>query len=93
MCEPTLDSVSLTASIGGRTAKLTKREFAVLGMLERARGETVPHATLLSVWGEHAPMPNLRVAIRGLRHKLERDPELPALILSDPGRGYRLARG
>ena len=37
-------------------------------------------------------MPNLRVAIGGLRRKLEADPELPTLIVTVPGAGYRLGK-
>lgn len=73
-------------------AKLTRREFGVLDMLQRAAGAVVAHETLLGeVWGPNTARANLRVAIAGLRRKLEADPELPVLILSAPKLGYRLA--
>lgn len=86
-----LDPASLTACTGERSARLNRREFAVLEALCARCGETVPHRELLAaVWGPHAEMPNLRVAIGGLRRKLEVDPELPTLIVTNAGAGYRL---
>ena len=87
-----LDPATLTATLGERTAVLTRREFGVLALLHNANGATVSHETLLGqIWGPHTSRANLRVAIAGLRRKLEADPELPALILAMPGEGYRLA--
>jgi two-component system sensor histidine kinase KdpD len=45
------------------------------------------------VWGPaHADQIDyLRVAVRALRQKLERDPAQPELILNEPAVGYRLA--
>jgi two-component system KDP operon response regulator KdpE len=88
-----LDEPALTATIGARRAKLNRREFAVLTALCQARGDTLTHDTLLSsIWGPHAAMPNLRMAISGLRKKLEADAELPTLIVTEVGKGYRLGR-
>jgi two-component system, OmpR family, KDP operon response regulator KdpE len=88
-----LDPASLTASAGDRSARLNRREFALLQALCAGNGETVPHHELLTaVWGPHAEMPNLRVAIGRLRRKLEADPELPTLILTNAGAGYRLGQ-
>ena len=73
-------------------AKLTRREFGVLDLLQRAAGAVVAHEALLGeVWGPNTARANLRVAIAGLRRKLEADPELPVLILAVPKLGYRLA--
>lgn len=88
-----LDPESLTATVGAIRAKLNRREFALLRALAQASGETVDHRHLLTtIWWPDAPMPNLRVAIGGLRRKLEADPELPTLIVTVPGEGYRLGR-
>ena len=86
-----LDPATLTATLDERSAVLTRREFGVLALLVEAKGATVAHDTLLgTVWGPNTQRANLRVAIAGLRRKLEADPELPALILAVPGAGYRL---
>ncbi len=88
----TLDPLSRTATLDQRAAVLTHREFGVLVLLHDAAGSVVAHDTLLgTVWGAHTPRANLRVAIAGLRRKLEADPELPARILAVTGQGYRLA--
>jgi DNA-binding response OmpR family regulator len=52
------------------------------------------HGYLLrSVWGpaQQDHIDYLRVAVRALRQKLERDPARPELILNEPAVGYRLA--
>ena len=88
-----LDPQHRTAATAARRATLTKREFAVLSLLAGGGGETVPSARLLAeVWGPHTPVANLRVAIGGLRRKLEADPQLPTLIVTVPGQGYRLGK-
>jgi two-component system sensor histidine kinase KdpD len=48
---------------------------------------------LRSVWGpaQERQAEYLRVAVRALRQKLERNPARPELILNEPAVGYRLA--
>ena len=88
------DPANLTVTLGERTAVLTRREFGVFSLLQEANGATVAHETLLGeVWGPSTPRANLRVAIAGLRRKLEADPELPTVFLAVPGEGYRLGSG
>ena len=89
-----LEPSTLTATMAGRAAALTPREFGVLALLHDAAGAVVLHETLLGrVWGPNTARANLRVAIAGLRRKLETDPELPTRILAVPGEGYRLSDG
>ncbi len=78
----------------GSQIDLTATEWAVLAELARAAGALVTTDQLLEqVWGdagaEHRNY--VRVYINLLRRKLEADPSAPTLILSQPGRGYRLA--
>ena len=78
----------------GTEVKLTRKEYAVLAALGRHPDRVVTHAQLLrTVWGEtHIDdVEYLRVAMRGLRLKLETDPASPALLINEPGVGYRLA--
>ena len=75
--------------------RLTPKEFALFAELARHAGRVMTHRQLLSaVWGEaHAKdVEYLRVTMRGLRGKLEADPAHPALLLNEPGVGYRLVR-
>ncbi|WP_419809651.1 response regulator transcription factor [Sphingomonas sp.] len=78
----------------GAPVKLTRKEFALIAELARHGGKLLTHAHLLrTVWGEAhlGDVEYLRVAIRALRLKLETDPAAPALILNEPGIGYRLS--
>lgn len=78
----------------GGIVPLTATEWGVLAVLARAGGAPVTTEELLEqVWGDdaHAHRNYVRVYINLLRRKLEPDPSEPILILSQPGRGYRLA--
>lgn len=77
----------------GEDVRLTRKEFAVLAELARFPGRVITHVHLLrAVWGEaHVDdVEYLRVAMRGLRLKLEADPANPVLLHNEPGIGYRL---
>lgn len=78
----------------GVAARLTPKEYAVLAELAKHAGRVLTHAQLLrAVWGpaHESQIDYLRVAIRALRQKLERDPARPELLLNEPAIGYRLA--
>ena len=73
---------------------LTPKEFALLAELAKQAGRVLTHTQLLrAVWGpaQQDQIDYLRVAIRSLRQKLERDPAEPELIVNEPAVGYRLA--
>jgi two-component system OmpR family response regulator len=72
--------------------ELSNREFSLLDLLVRYRGEVLGRARILDrVWGmSHDPTTNVvDVYIRYLRTKLEHDPDRP-IIETIRGRGYRL---
>lgn len=76
----------------GAELHLTPKEFELLVALAEAPGRVVTHRQLLGrVWGPaHVEdVPYLRVFIGQLRQKIEADPANPALILTEPGIGYR----
>ena len=78
---------------GGREVRLTPKEFAILAELARHPGRVLTHRHLLrAAWGEaqEEQTEYLRVVMRALRKKLERDPSSPALLINEPGVGYRL---
>ena len=77
----------------GEAVHLTPKEFAVLAELAKHPGRVLSHAHLLrTAWGpaQEKQIDYLRVAVRGLRQKLERDPANPQLIINEPAVGYRL---
>ena len=76
----------------GRPVHLTPTEFALLEQLVTNPGKLLTHRWLLQkVWGDAYSDEShyLRVYVAGLRKKLEQDPGSPALILTEPGVGYR----
>lgn len=80
----------------GEEVRLSPKEYDLLKTLVVNAGKVLTHRHLLTeVWGpahtEDAQY--LRVFVRNLRHKLEADPARPALILTEPGVGYRLQAG
>ncbi|HRM75750.1 MAG TPA: response regulator transcription factor [Paracoccus sp. (in: a-proteobacteria)] len=79
----------------GEALRLTPKEFDLLAALASNGGRVMTHHRLLQlVWGPaHVDdVPYLRVFIGQLRQKLEQDPAKPALILTEPGVGYRWAQ-
>ena len=78
----------------GEAVKLTPTEYALLRLLIQHAGRVLTHKQILrEVWGpEYIEETHyLRVYFAQLRQKLEEDPSLPKLILTEPGVGYRLA--
>ena len=78
------------SSRGDRDLRLTRKEFAVLGVLLAARGNVVSAEELLErVWDEHVdPMTNVvPVTVMTLRRKLG----APPVIETVTGAGYRVA--
>lgn len=78
----------------GVEVRLTATEFKLLAYLAQNVGRVLTHrALLVEVWGmEYAEqLEYLRVYIRQLRIKLEEDPHMPTLLITEPGIGYRFS--
>jgi two-component system KDP operon response regulator KdpE len=79
----------------GEPVHLTRTEFELLRVLLRNRGRLMTHRKLLAeVWGPEYvdDIQPLRTHIARLRAKVEPDKnEMPRLIVTDPGVGYRFA--
>jgi two-component system KDP operon response regulator KdpE len=77
----------------GHEVHLTPNEYRLLQVLVRHAGKVLTHRQLLKeAWGPGATeqIHNLRVFMNQLRQKLEEDPTLPRLLLTELGVGYRL---
>lgn len=87
-----LDFERCHATRHGQPLDLTAKEFDVLKLLIRRRGEVVSRERLLNeVWG-YESSPTTRTVdnhILRLRQKLEDDPANPSYILSVYGEGYK----
>lgn len=80
--------------VDGTEIHLTPIEYRLLSVLVRNAGRVMTHRQLLrEVWGPtHSEDSHyLRIYMAQLRHKLERDPTQPRLLLTEAGVGYRFA--
>lgn len=88
----TVDLVKRLVTRAGEAIRLSPREYDLLAQLVQGAGKVVTHRQLLTaVWGpahEH-DVQYLRVFVGQLRQKIEPDSSAPALILTEPGVGYR----
>jgi two-component system KDP operon response regulator KdpE len=87
-----IDFAGRTVSNGGASAHLTPKELDLLRYLSQRANEAVPHRELLqAVWGPDYgdQVDYLRVFIKNLRKKIERNPESPVFITTEPWVGYR----
>ena len=77
----------------GHEIHLTALEYKLLATLVRHAGRVITHRQLLKeVWGPSSVNETqyLRVYMAQLRHKLEKDPARPTLLVTETGVGYRL---
>ncbi len=77
----------------GEEVKLTPIEYKLLAFMAKYADKVVTHKMLLTdVWGPgyDYEVQYLRVHMKNLRHKLEKEPANPQFILTEAGVGYRL---
>lgn len=88
-----VDVAARRVIVRSKEIRLTPKEFDLLRVLVAHAGQVVTHNQLLSfVWGSNETRDSqvLRVLVGQLRQKIEADPRLPAIVLTEPGVGYRL---
>jgi two-component system KDP operon response regulator KdpE len=88
-----VDLADRRVSVKGQEVKLTVTEYSLLRLLVRHAGRILTHRQILKeVWGPNATdqMHYLRVYVARLREKIEPMPSRPALLITEPGIGYRL---
>jgi two-component system KDP operon response regulator KdpE len=94
--EVTVDAVRRQVFRGKEEVHLTPTEYKLLLTLVRHAGRVITHRQLLhEVWGANYVEQThyLRVYMAQLRHKLERDPTRPRVLITEPGIGYRVREG
>ncbi len=87
-----IDLAERSIARAGESVRLTKTEWALLEAFATHPGKLLTHGWLLShVWGEGYAndVDVLRVFVSQLRKKIEREPTRPAIIVTEPGVGYR----
>jgi len=88
-----IDFARRCVALAGVEVKLTPIEYRLLIALARRAGRVMTREQLLrEVWGPAYTTQHhyLRVYMAQLRHKLERTPARPRVLLTEPGVGYRL---
>ena len=86
-----VDLVRRIVKMGEREAKLSPKEYDLLRVLVQHAGKVLTHKFLLGeLWDSMTDAQYLRVYVRQLRQKIEKDPERPQYILTETGIGYRL---
>jgi two-component system KDP operon response regulator KdpE len=89
----TVDLLDRVVKVAGETVKLTPTEYGLVRIFVQHAGRILTHRQILhEVWGPNADTETnyLRVYITGLRKKIEENPQMPSLIITEPGVGYRL---
>jgi two-component system KDP operon response regulator KdpE len=94
--ELSIDLAKRRVTVAGAEVHLTPMEYKLLSMLMNHAGVVQTHKQLLDhVWGpgHERQMHYLRVFMKQLREKLERNPARPRYLISVPGVGYRIKNG
>ncbi len=88
-----VDLTRRLVTVHGEAVKLTPTEYALLRLMIQHAGRVLTHRQILKeVWGPAyiEETHYLRVYFAQLRQKLEANPALPQLLITEPGVGYRL---
>jgi two-component system, OmpR family, KDP operon response regulator KdpE len=90
-----LSLVNRSVIVRGVEVNLSPREYQLLRLCVTHAGKVLTHGFILrQLWGtKDMDVQYLRIYIRALRQKIERDPERPSVIITEPGVGYRLRTG
>jgi two-component system KDP operon response regulator KdpE len=87
----TVDLVRRIVTVRGQEVKFSPREYDLLRLLVAHAGKVLTHNMLLrEIWGPNSDVQYLRIYIRALRQKIERDTDKPEYIITETGVGYRL---
>jgi two-component system KDP operon response regulator KdpE len=86
-----VDLVRRHVKVDDKEVKLSPKEYDLLRLLVQHAGKVLTHEFLLrELWDEPTDTQYLRVYVRQLRRKIEKDPERPQHLLTETGIGYRL---
>ncbi len=88
----TIDLVNHIVKKDNEIIRLTVTEFSLLSLLARNSGRVLTHQSILKeIWGYGyvEQTQYLRVYIAQLRKKIENDPAMPELLITESGIGYR----
>jgi len=88
-----VDLNSRIVKVNQQDIKLTATEYSLLALFVKNSGKVITHTYILKeIWGDAYAdnAQTIRVHIAQLRKKIEKNPALPELLITEPGVGYRL---
>lgn len=88
-----VDLISRIVKVNNEEIRLTALEYNLLSLLIRNAGKVLTHSFIMKeLWGnayaDYAQ--TLRVHVAQLRRKIETNPSIPEILITEPGVGYRL---
>ncbi|MGM9520375.1 MAG: response regulator [Phascolarctobacterium sp.] len=92
----TMDLMQHKVVVDSREVKLTPTEYDLLKYMLKYAGRVLTHKQILkAVWGTDYDddLHYIRIYMRQLRRKIEKDPTQPKYLLTEAGVGYRLSEG
>ncbi|WP_179032349.1 response regulator transcription factor [Paenibacillus kribbensis] len=93
--ELSINSATHEVALAGESIKLTPREFAIVELLARHRGQVLSMEQIYEkVWKEQYLESNntLMVHVRKIREKIETDPRKPKYLKTVWGIGYKMEK-
>ncbi|AHM65892.1 MULTISPECIES: response regulator transcription factor [Paenibacillus] len=93
--ELSINTVTHEITLAGESVKLTPREFAIVELLARHRGQVLSMEQIYEkVWKEQYLESNntLMVHVRKIREKIETDPRKPKYLKTVWGIGYKMEK-
>ncbi len=88
-----VDLIARVVKIGDDEIKLTATEYALLALFVKHSGRVLTHSFIMKEIWENPYSDNtqiLRVHVGQLRKKIEKNPAMPELLITESGVGYRL---
>lgn len=92
--EISMDLLQHQVLVESREVKLTPTEYDLLKYMLKNAGKVLTHKQILkAVWGNDydEDLHYIRIYMRQLRRKIEKDPAQPKYLLTEAGVGYRLS--
>ncbi|MFT9371812.1 response regulator transcription factor [Paenibacillus polymyxa] len=93
--ELSINTITHEVTLAGESVKLTPREFAIVELLARHRGQVLSMEQIYEkVWKEQYLESNntLMVHVRKIREKIETDPRKPKYLKTVWGIGYKMEK-